>query len=353
MKTQDSLGREVARFEGRLSRTHFGPGADSLHILGLLCVPAGFALGFGSFILFEMGHAIWGGLLTVLAGAAFIGGFFAVAFRPRILISIHDHGMQFSIPPSRSMSFVGEMRRFSGETGMLRWSEVASLRVDVAYDLANTGDLPLRQHEKQKPGGIEIQERNGKRVSFSGGVLKSLPEPSQLCQLLQQHVADQLYPELCKQVGAGQAIDFGPLSLSHRGLDARGNRLDWGDVDSFVLDNRRMAIMRSGLGQAWFSSPLADIENVALLVRLMQAENLARVVRDKAAPLDAHERLDRERKRASFWRSAVIVVVGGAILTAIQRGCRERQPPRIMSPQELERMKEANEPSRYRENPGE
>ena len=93
---------------------------------------------------------------------------------------------------------------------------------------------------------------------------------SELTTRLNALVDAALRPQIEARWAAGEAVSFGAgLSLSASGLAYEGGGLDWADYSGYRIAGGRLSILGAA-GEIWASPPLADLDNLTLLIALLR-----------------------------------------------------------------------------------
>lgn len=79
-----------------------------------------------------------------------------------------------------------------------------------------------------------------------------------------------LRPRLSERLANGDAVAFSDtLRVSHSGLHANDQALRWSEYGGYRVGGRRLSLLDTD-GTVWFSAPLAEIENITLLLDLLR-----------------------------------------------------------------------------------
>lgn len=93
---------------------------------------------------------------------------------------------------------------------------------------------------------------------------------AELGQRLNEQVDRTLGPQIAQQLAAGGAVAFGDmLTLNAAGLREAGRRLDWTNYGGYRLGGSRLALLDAA-GAVWLALPLAEVDNVTLLLELLR-----------------------------------------------------------------------------------
>ena len=78
-------------------------------------------------------------------------------------------------------------------------------------------------------------------------------------------------PQVIAAYNAGQAITFGPLSVSRQGIqNASGNLLPWPEIKDVSLQSGYVAVSKAGKWLRWSSQPVRNIHNVFLFIAMVR-----------------------------------------------------------------------------------
>lgn len=92
----------------------------------------------------------------------------------------------------------------------------------------------------------------------------------QLAARLEQSVLPAVRTRLEQHLAQGKPFDFtGTLNLTPGGLHDGERDLSWGDFGGYKIQGGRLRLLRAGDDAPWFSVPLADVDNLTLLLALL------------------------------------------------------------------------------------
>jgi hypothetical protein len=93
---------------------------------------------------------------------------------------------------------------------------------------------------------------------------------------MEQKVNAVLWPVLTERLAKGEAVPFSAtLNLTANGLREEGRDLTWPEFGRYRVENRQMVILDSA-GAVWLTVPLAEVDNIALLLQIMREHNMNR-----------------------------------------------------------------------------
>ncbi|MEO7111883.1 MAG: DUF6585 family protein [Polyangiaceae bacterium] len=137
-----------------------------------------------------------------------------------------------------------------------RWNEIASL---ICNDRYVTGKRTAWTSHR-----CEVRKANGEKVTLLSVELEDGPV---LIGDVKKHVASILLPDLRRSYDAGDSLSFGPLVVSKKIIERRGQRVDWSAVGNVVMKNGKLIVTpKSGKP---FSVRVSKIPNVDLLCELI------------------------------------------------------------------------------------
>jgi hypothetical protein len=110
----------------------------------------------------------------------------------------------------------------------------------------------------------QLSKANGESVTLLSIELEDAP---QLITEIKKHVATNVLPALQKSYNAGEPLTFGPLTVSKKIIEHKGQRLEWSAIHNVVMKNGRLIVTPKG-GKA-FSVRVSKIPNVDLVCELI------------------------------------------------------------------------------------
>ncbi len=210
---------------------------------GAICAVLAVAL---NFTLAEV-PAWWGPALTVaiMGLAALTAGWWVLHLWNREIV-LYEFGFTY---------------REGGRVVWFVYPEIASLR-QRAERLSYFGGLLRREVYR-----FTLTTIRGERIVL-GGRYRRVAE---LGARLEERLIHSLLPIFQERLARGEHLPFSDtLRLSADGLHEGGRALKWDDFGGFrVAGGRLMALARDG--QIWFSLPLPEVDNAALLLALARS----------------------------------------------------------------------------------
>lgn len=213
-----------------------------------LLIPAGLVIGLASVVLnFTLATVpTWGPPLTVgvMAVVALAAGWWVLHFWNREII-LYENGFSY---------------REGGRDVLFHFAEIHSLRQraeQVAYFFGLARRISYR---------FTLVALRGERIVL-GNQYRRVGE---LGLRLEQGVNRQLEPAVRDRLAKGERVPFADtLRLSADGLHERGRDLPWSAYGGYRLAGGRLALL-DATGAEWFSLPLAEVDNLTLLVLLLR-----------------------------------------------------------------------------------
>lgn len=153
----------------------------------------------------------------------------------------------------------------------------------VAFDYAEVASIRQQGEQLAYFGGLIRHRRFRFTLTTIRGEIIELTNLYERVDQLVEQIEQRVYPRLGGQITAafarGERVPFSEgLSLSRDGLHQRGRTLAWEDLDGFVVENGRLILCASD-GTDWLSLPLAEIDNLPLLVDLLRRRSASRPVK--------------------------------------------------------------------------
>lgn len=189
-------------------------------------------------------------LLATFALAVFILLVAARLLRARAFVAVHRYGVRISVSHFRARS--------------LRWEQIAGVCSQSIQEYFLS--LPLRAYFE-----ASLVPAVGKPLRISRQ-MTGLPE---LVSHLKAALYPRLLPQLLAEFTAGKWVYFGPVAIQQSGLQIRGRRIPWQQVErveirqGFLLVASRPAAVSPSSG-APVKIALLQIPNPELLLQLIQ-----------------------------------------------------------------------------------
>ncbi len=186
----------------------------------------------------------------IVAGAALALGWRALHYWNRQIV-LFERGFSF---------------REGAETIIFDYAEIASIR-QQGEQLAYFGGL------------IRHRRFRFTLTTVRGEVIELTNLYKRVDQLIEQ-IEQRVYPRLGGQItaafGRGERVPFSDsLSLSRDGLHHRGRLLAWEHLSGYQVQNSKLTL-RASDGTDWLALPLAEIDNLPLLVDLLRRRPTSR-----------------------------------------------------------------------------
>lgn len=189
----------------------------------------------------------WGPALTVaiMAAVALVAGWWVLHLWNREVV-LYEFGFSY---------------REGGRVVPFLYPEIASLR-QRAERLSYFGGLVRREVYR-----FTLTTIRGERIVL-GSRYRRVAE---LGVRLEERLNHSLLPILQERLARGERIPFSDtLRLSAGGLHDGERALSWDDFGGFRIAGGQLAALDRG-GATWFSLPLPDVDNVALLLELTRS----------------------------------------------------------------------------------
>ncbi len=215
-----------------------------------LLIPAGLVVGVVSVVLnFTLATVpAWGPPLTVgvMAVVALAVGWWVLHFWNREVV-LYENGFSY---------------REGGRDVLFHFAEIHSFRQraeQVAYFFGLARRVSYR---------FTLIALRGERIVL-GNQYRRVGE---LGLRLEQGVNRQLEPAIRDRLAKGERVPFSDtLRLSAGGLHERGRDLLWADYGGYRLAGGHLRLLDTA-GAEWFSLPLAEVDNLTLLVGLLREQ---------------------------------------------------------------------------------
>jgi len=194
----------------------------------------------------------WGPAITVLitAGVVLVLGWYVLHLWNREII-LYERGFSY---------------REGSKTVFFLYEEIASIRLR-AERLAYFGGLIRRSVYR-----FTVTTTEAERFTITSRYRRA----DELGTRLAEQINRALEPQIARRLDAGEKIGFGDaLSLSADGLLEGGRGLTWSDFGGYRLGDHRLALLDKA-GAIWYALPLAEVDNVTLLLELLRQRQTIR-----------------------------------------------------------------------------
>ncbi len=164
--------------------------------------------------------------------------------------------------------------REGSKTVYFLYDEIASIRLR-AERLAYFGGLLRRSVYR-----FTVTTREAERFTITNLYRRA----AELGTRLTDQIDRTLAPEIARKWAAGDWIGFGDtLSVSREGLRESGRDLGWADYGGYRVGDHRLALLDKE-GAVWHALPLAEVDNITLLVDLLRNHAKVREQPDQSTP---------------------------------------------------------------------
>jgi len=117
------------------------------------------------------------------------------------------------------------------------------------------------------------------RSARASGAVRLEPTPGttkpvtieQLGRLLESGVTRAQLPKAIDRLNAGQAVSFGPLTVSPGGIAAGDQSLPWGEIEEVETRKGMVSVKKSGKWLAWKRAQVSEIPNYFIFDALVRA----------------------------------------------------------------------------------
>jgi len=117
------------------------------------------------------------------------------------------------------------------------------------------------------------------RSARASGAVQLEPTPGavkpvtieQLGRLLESGVTRAQLPKAIDRLNAGQAVSFGPLTVSPSGIAAGDQSLPWSEIEEVETRKGMVSVKRSGKWLAWKRAQVSEIPNYFIFDALVRA----------------------------------------------------------------------------------
>ncbi|MBL8153235.1 MAG: hypothetical protein JNM70_03550 [Anaerolineae bacterium] len=150
----------------------------------------------------------------------------------------------------------------------------------VSFDYAEIASIRQQGEQLAYFGGLIRHRRFRFTLTTIRGEIIELTNLYERVDQLVEQIEQRVYPRLGGQIMAAFAreerVPFSDsLSLSRDGLHHRGKALAWEDLAGYAVQNGNL-VLRASDGTDWLSLPLAEIDNLPLLVDLLRRRSDSR-----------------------------------------------------------------------------
>lgn len=195
------------------------------------------------------------GGLNVLCGAVglilLLMGAFALWEQGRdrgVSVRVHEQGLVYER---------------SGKTDILPWDDI---------DAALMSILAVRSRNSRKEldmvYGYTLARQDGSEVNFRFN-RNSVRNIDALSDTIQQEVTRRKLPQAIAALNAGEAVQFGKLSVDRRGIDNGKEHVSWTDIEEVKVEKGTIAVRKKGKWLSWTNVAVGDTPNVFVFLALV------------------------------------------------------------------------------------
>jgi hypothetical protein len=114
---------------------------------------------------------------------------------------------------------------------------------------------------------FRVRMRDGRRLSFDD----HYPQVGQLGPHIEEEVNRRRMPAILADLKAGRAVDFDAAVVSPHGLEVRGDRIAWNQIDFIELIQGTVFIRELYRIEPWAKVPVPQIANVFIFLNVVQS----------------------------------------------------------------------------------
>ena len=150
--------------------------------------------------------------------------------------------------------------REGSKTVFFRYNEIASIRLR-AERLAYFGGLIRRNIYR-----FTVTTTEAERFTITNLYHRA----AELGTKLTEQINLVLQPQITQKIAEGSAVAFGDtLTVKADGLHENGRDLSWEAFGGYRIGGRQLALLDQS-GAVWYTLPLAEVDNITLLVDLLR-----------------------------------------------------------------------------------
>jgi hypothetical protein len=228
---------------GRAEQVYGPKEGGSFAAIVVLCLGAAFlALGIALVIFGPLGAAIGPGFIGVFLWSIGVWNVMRLRGGARVVVTY-------------PMGFAAKV---GSTVGVWPWAEIA---YTLTKDRMRTGKRSI-YHERR----VDVGKENGEVVVMLG---EHFDDVRALVALIKSKTAEKLLPPLQQAYDSGQAVTFGPVTVSKEAIESGGRRLAWTEVANVSVKNGRLlATPKSGKPLKVRTSNIPNVELLGVLIGL-------------------------------------------------------------------------------------
>ncbi|HEX7733731.1 MAG TPA: DUF6585 family protein [Ktedonobacteraceae bacterium] len=219
-------------------------------ILGVICLLIGLAFAGGGIAAGQSSDGSAGSMvILVLFGLAFIaGGIYTLLYGVIYKgwgVYVYERGFVFKKGSQAAQPF--------------RWDQIEAAWHSVTRHYRN-GIYTGTTHR------YRVRRNDGYEVILNDRFNKV----GELGDLVHNSVTSAKIPQVLAAYNAGQAITFGPLSVSTQGIWNGKSMLPWAEVKDISIQSGYIAVSKAGKWLRWSSQPVSAVPNPFLFIALVR-----------------------------------------------------------------------------------
>jgi hypothetical protein len=253
---------------------------------------------------------LFAGLGLLVGGVALIGLVFGLGFAAAagffhkflILLPVSGVLVLWNVYRSRGLHVLlyptGLLKFQRGEVESFPWGEIETVRlktdqgsVEAVRDEAGAAaecwvavEAPLVQFWK---AGLTVARADGSSARLTPAV----EGYADLVERVQRATLPDVLAKAMAKYRAGEAVAFGPLTVTWAGLESAGKLLPWPDLAEIALAGKNLTVKRKSKWLAWATHELEQVPNPhAFLTLVDRARRLAVPAAKPAADAEAEEK---------------------------------------------------------------
>jgi hypothetical protein len=183
----------------------------------------------------------------------------------------------------RVYTFAGGLIYANGDKiDTVRWDQVAAVWQEQRrrrYGYSALGLVGALLSSSNMKESYTLQRHDGVSIAIASTGVRDV---QQLGQVIQFEVTRLQAPQALATYNAGQAIPFGPFTLSQQGITKNsGNPLPWNQLEGVTLKNGNIAIKQTGKMLNWGLAPVSKIPNLGVFNAVVDhAQQSARMMQN-------------------------------------------------------------------------
>jgi hypothetical protein len=140
------------------------------------------------------------------------------------------------------------------------WDDVADVRQRLT-DYKLYGVIQTSSDAK-----VTVRCRDGRHFTFNSTFLNGADDVG---RHIDEEVCRRRLPEVMADIRAGDEVDFGPLSVSARGLSSASGSVTWDEVQSVEISQGVVMVNQHGKWFSWSKVAAGDIPNLLLFLTVV------------------------------------------------------------------------------------